>query len=81
MPDPNWLTRETYKNKVVVVSVPLFQSVSPGLVRTELPPKELLDTSVSLEAKDIADGVLYALGTPPHVQVCLLRGYNQKFPD
>ena len=48
-----------------------FQSLSPGLVRTEMPPKEFLDNMPSLEAKDIADACLYVLGTPPHVQVCI----------
>jgi NADP-dependent 3-hydroxy acid dehydrogenase YdfG len=48
----------------------MLQSISPGLVRTEMPPEKYLDTNPSLNPEDIADGVLYALGTPPHVQVC-----------
>jgi NADP+-dependent farnesol dehydrogenase len=47
----------------------MLQSLSPGLVKTEMPPKELLEKSPGLNAEDIADGVLYVLGTPPHVQV------------
>ena len=47
----------------------MFQSVSPGLVETNLPPREYLETRASLQPEDIADGILYALGTPPHVQV------------
>ncbi|XP_021929734.1 farnesol dehydrogenase-like [Zootermopsis nevadensis] len=52
-------------------------SISPGLVKTEI-----LDVSrnaicsesvyrnyAHLEAKDVAEAVLYVLGTPPHVQV------------
>ena len=50
-----------------------FQSVSPGLVETELPPKEYFETMPTLEPKDIANGVLYVLGTPPHVQVCIYK--------
>jgi NADP-dependent 3-hydroxy acid dehydrogenase YdfG len=53
------------------------QSISPGGVKTELAeasgfPKEALEQfkdSPYLEAKDIADSVMYVLGTPPHVQV------------
>ncbi|PSN53616.1 Farnesol dehydrogenase [Blattella germanica] len=44
-------------------------SVSPGLVRTEMPTKELLEKMTSLNPEDIANAVLYALGTPPHVQI------------
>ncbi|XP_021929710.1 farnesol dehydrogenase-like [Zootermopsis nevadensis] len=44
-------------------------SLSPGLVKTEMPPQAFLDACPYLNAEDIADGVLYVLGTPPHVQV------------
>ncbi|PNF26475.1 Farnesol dehydrogenase [Cryptotermes secundus] len=44
-------------------------SLSPGLVRTEMPPEKFLDTCPSLNPEDIADGVLYVLGVPPHVQI------------
>jgi NADP-dependent 3-hydroxy acid dehydrogenase YdfG len=33
-------------------------------------PKKFLETNPSLNPEDIADGVLYVLGAPPHVQVC-----------
>ncbi|KAF2890678.1 hypothetical protein ILUMI_15495 [Ignelater luminosus] len=60
-------------------------SVSPGVVTTEFvdacftrsrtspPPelKEMVQELPSLQASDIADGVLYVLATPPHVQVRL----------
>ena len=55
----------------------MLQSLSPGAVRTEfliasgrqgLDP-EILNRIPILESKDIADAVLYILGTPPHVQV------------
>jgi NADP+-dependent farnesol dehydrogenase len=47
----------------------MLQSLSPGLVKTEMPPKQFLENYPVLNAEDIADGVLYVLGTPPHVQV------------
>jgi NADP+-dependent farnesol dehydrogenase len=46
-----------------------LQSVSPGLVQTEMPAEWLLEKSPYLNPEDIADAVLYVLGTPPHVQV------------
>jgi NADP+-dependent farnesol dehydrogenase len=47
----------------------MSQSVSPGLVKTEMPPQQFLETYSYLDPEDIANGVLYVLGTPPHVQV------------
>ncbi|KAG5888308.1 hypothetical protein JTB14_022196 [Gonioctena quinquepunctata] len=54
-------------------------SVSPGLVGTEIMEvggfnkdaalKALIDTSPKLKSEDVADAVLFVLGTPPHVQV------------
>jgi NADP-dependent 3-hydroxy acid dehydrogenase YdfG len=55
----------------------MLQSLSPGVVKTEfliasgtpaLNPEQLYK-GPTLERKDIADAVLYILGTPPHVQV------------
>uniref|UniRef100_A0A182SKY5 Dehydrogenase n=1 Tax=Anopheles maculatus TaxID=74869 RepID=A0A182SKY5_9DIPT len=45
-------------------------SISPGVVRTEMVPegKQFQDTPM-LEAEDIVGAILYALGTPAHVQV------------
>ncbi|XP_053666703.1 farnesol dehydrogenase-like [Anopheles marshallii] len=43
-------------------------SISPGLVRTEIIPNSMGDTPI-LQAEDIADAILYALGTPPRVQI------------
>jgi hypothetical protein len=48
----------------------MLQSLSPGLVRTEMPPQHAFDICPSLNPEDIADGVSYVLGVPPHVQVC-----------
>jgi len=47
-----------------------LQSISPGLVKTEMPPQKYLENNPYLNSEDIADGVVYVLGTPPHVQVC-----------
>ena len=62
------------------------QSVSPGLVKTEMPGEQLLKSHPCLDAVDIANGVLYVLGTPPHVQVnilnkliILINNYAQNF--
>ncbi|XP_023724005.1 farnesol dehydrogenase-like [Cryptotermes secundus] len=52
-------------------------SISPGAVKTEIAeasgvPKEILEQykdNPIMEAKDIADSVMYVLGTPPHVQI------------
>ena len=49
--------------------------MSPGFVRTDLPEASGLtdpyDGNPYLEPQDVADAVVYALGTPPHVQVSL----------
>jgi hypothetical protein len=47
----------------------MLQSISPGLVETEMLPTEFQKRSPSLKPEDIAAGVLYVLGAPPHVQV------------
>jgi hypothetical protein len=57
----------------------MLQSLSPGLVETEVVPEEYLKMSPSLKPEDIAAGVLYVLGAPPHVQVravCDVRLYS-----
>jgi NADP-dependent 3-hydroxy acid dehydrogenase YdfG len=54
-----------------------WQSISPGLVRTEFQDgfpddgtKEAVSQMPALKPEDIAEAVLYILSTPPHVQVC-----------
>ncbi|XP_011493633.2 farnesol dehydrogenase-like [Aedes aegypti] len=46
-------------------------SISPGMVRTEILPASITSQSVIplLEPEDIADAIIYALSTPPRVQV------------
>ncbi|PSN53617.1 Dehydrogenase/reductase SDR family member 11 [Blattella germanica] len=52
-------------------------SISPGLVKTEIieaaqstvAAEDVFNMYAHLEAQDIADAVIYVLGTPPHVQV------------
>ena len=66
----------------IVIKILLLQSISPGLVDTEMIPEEYLKMSPALKPEDIAAGVLYALGAPPHVQVravCDVRFYSD-FP-
>lgn len=55
-----------------------LQEVSPGLVRShfhatllgdEAKAQEVYDSRQPLEAEDIANTVMFALSTPPHVQV------------
>jgi NADP+-dependent farnesol dehydrogenase len=46
-----------------------LQSLSPGLVKTEMAQDWLLEALPYLNPEDIADAILYVLGTPPHVQV------------
>lgn len=35
-------------------------------------PKNLIDKAPMLDAKDIGDSVIYALSTPPGIQVCAI---------
>ncbi|CAL1260833.1 unnamed protein product [Larinioides sclopetarius] len=67
-----------------------LQSLSPGMVETEFfgrylkndptrSAENVFKSMKALEAKDIADSVLYILKTPPHVEVhdIILRPYDQ----
>ncbi|VEN39822.1 unnamed protein product [Callosobruchus maculatus] len=51
-----------------------FTSISPGATDTDFIEQEVrdmikMDSSVMLRAEDVADSVVYALSTPPHVQI------------
>lgn len=50
-------------------------SISPGMVRTDMLPESIRTENVVplLEAEDIANAIIYVLGTPSHVQVHELR--------
>jgi NADP+-dependent farnesol dehydrogenase len=55
-----------------------------GKSSSDIPPEmleEMMKSIPFLEPKDIADAVIYLLGTPPHVQVCelLIRPMNEEF--
>jgi hypothetical protein len=57
----------------------MLQSLSPGVVETEAVPEDYLKKCPLLKPEDIAAGVLYILGNPPHVQVravCDFSLYN-----
>lgn len=45
-----------------------MQSISPGVTDTEILPGGYNDLPM-LRTEDISAGIMYALGTPPHVQV------------
>lgn len=53
----------------------MFQSISPGLVETEIIGEEQMDMMrkdpefAALKSKDIADAAIYVLSTPPNCQV------------
>jgi hypothetical protein len=52
----------------------LLQSISPGAVKTNMIrqinlPNDFFDNITILDPQDVTDAVLYALSTPPHVQV------------
>ncbi|XP_058834860.1 farnesol dehydrogenase-like [Topomyia yanbarensis] len=44
-------------------------SISPGVVRTEMTPEDIAKIAPALEAEDIANAIVYVLGTPPRVQI------------
>ncbi|XP_035788467.1 farnesol dehydrogenase-like isoform X2 [Anopheles albimanus] len=60
--------RNDFRNANTRVKV---TSISPGIVRTEMLPEgdQFGAGTPMLEAEDVANAILYALGTPPHVQV------------
>lgn len=52
----------------------IFQSISPGATRTEIFYEEQMNEFEKnkvpfLEAEDVSNAIIYALSTPPHVQV------------
>uniref|UniRef100_T1D4L4 Putative dehydrogenase n=1 Tax=Psorophora albipes TaxID=869069 RepID=T1D4L4_9DIPT len=57
-------------------------SISPGAVMTEIIPASMRDSEIPmLEAEDISQAVLYAIGTPPRVQVheVIIRPVGETF--
>lgn len=50
----------------------MLQSISPGVVATEIFTPELKESMADmaiLNSEDISQAIIYALGTPPHVQI------------
>jgi len=67
---------ETLRQELNSISSKIkITSISPGRVATEireasnLPLKKNYSDVPTLQAKDCADAILYALATPPHVQI------------
>ena len=57
-----------------------MQSISPGYVKTEIlvgisnaKHSDMMKHIPALESEDIAESVVYVLGTPPRVQITELR--------
>ena len=55
----------------------LIQNISPGLVSTDIfTDKDLITTGLTnnpvLKSEDVADSIVYVLGTPSHVQITQL---------
>lgn len=51
---------------------PLLQSLSPGLVNTDMAGVAVMKGKVpALEPEEVAQAVLYVLSTPPHVNVSI----------
>lgn len=48
--------------------MPRLQSICPGVTETDILP-EGYNTLPMLQPEDISAGIMYALATPPHVQV------------
>ncbi|CAG9831708.1 unnamed protein product [Diabrotica balteata] len=70
------VTRKIRNDKKLIQEIKRRKSISPGLVRTEFTEgfpqdgtKEKLEDMPDLRPEDIAEGVIYALGTGPHVNV------------
>ncbi|EZA60597.1 hypothetical protein DMN91_001411 [Ooceraea biroi] len=63
------------RKEITTVKAPIrVTSISPGFVNTDIAKKwkemqEVLDKMPSLEPDDIADALIYALGTRPEVQI------------
>nr|CAD7260257.1 unnamed protein product [Timema shepardi] len=82
------LTEGLRRELVQLGSKTKVTSISPGVVATEFfnifdpeTKKEFLGGNPVLQAKDIADAVIYTLGTPPHVQIheITIKPVGEKF--
>ncbi|XP_055372554.1 farnesol dehydrogenase-like [Condylostylus longicornis] len=64
----NEIFRQEFNN---IGSKVKITNISPGLVETPLVPKFILNNSEipKLKPEDVSNAILYALSTPPHVQI------------
>ncbi|XP_055843421.1 farnesol dehydrogenase-like [Episyrphus balteatus] len=62
---------EVMRNELINFETKIkITSISPGLVRTEIIPDEVFEKiGCYLNPSDISQAVLFAIGTPPHVQI------------
>lgn len=63
-----------YEESLIFPHVYLFQSISPGAVRTEMFDSAIailpqLKQMPALKAEDVADSIIHALTAPPHVEI------------
>lgn len=66
---------DRYNNETTLnIKLLNFQSISPGAVKTEIADFSNVEIPL-LNPEDIAQAVLYALSTPPHVQVFIFGRY------
>lgn len=71
------ISQLTYRNVSVLNQWDIFQSISPGYVKTEILEAAALDINglkvfssfPALESKDVADAVVYVIETPQRVQI------------
>ncbi|XP_062558602.1 farnesol dehydrogenase-like [Armigeres subalbatus] len=74
---------ETMRNELRNAGTKIkITSISPGVVRTEILPDTFVDEGYPmLESEDISEAVLFALGTPPRVQIheVIIKPVGEKF--
>lgn len=74
---------EIFEKLCIQILKKLLQSISPGMVATEILSKDRIAMmgSAILAPEDISNAVLFALSTPPHVQIkeIIIKPINEEF--